>query len=90
MTKPRGQQKSRQKDLSIAIQYLHARQWVEAEATLQCLLQLQHDNADAIHLLGVLAAERGQYEVAIERIQRAIEINSNQAVFHSNLGNALF
>ncbi|PXW83906.1 putative O-linked N-acetylglucosamine transferase (SPINDLY family) [Nitrosomonas sp. Nm84] len=85
--KPCGGDKSPQNDLSIAIRYHQSGQWAEAKAVLQRLLQSHPAEVDAIHLLGVLAAEQGQYETAIAHFHQAIAITPTQAIFHSNLGN---
>jgi Flp pilus assembly protein TadD len=45
-------------------------------------------NADALHLLGVIAHQRGEHAQAIELISRAVAINSAAAPFHHNLAEA--
>ena len=75
--------------LNLGIQHFQSGQFLEAEACFQKVLQLQSENPDAWHLLGVIAAQRKQYKEAIERIERAIEIKPTEATFHGNLGNAL-
>jgi len=47
------------------------------------------DNADALHLLGMLMAQTGQRDAGMDLIRRAIAICPNSSVFHSNLGNLL-
>jgi tetratricopeptide (TPR) repeat protein len=42
--------------------------------------------ADALHLLGVIAHQCGDHAAAVERIRRAIAIDANRAHYHSNLG----
>jgi tetratricopeptide (TPR) repeat protein len=61
----------------------------ESEALLRQILQAQPDFAPAIHLLGVIAHQSGQNDMAIELIQKAIAINDNVALFHANLGEML-
>jgi len=46
-------------------------------------------NADALHLLGMLANEAGQLEAATVRIAEAIHITPWIAPFHNNLGTVL-
>ena len=46
------------------------------------------NQADALHLLGVIAHQRGEHEVAVETIRRAVKLNRTAAAFHSNLGEA--
>lgn len=45
--------------------------------------------ADAVHLQGLIAYQRGNVQAAIERITRATEIDSGRASFFNNLGNLL-
>jgi tetratricopeptide (TPR) repeat protein len=52
-------------------------------------LQAEPGNADANHLLGVIAQQVGKHEMAVAYIERAIALNGNVAAFHNNLGNAL-
>ena len=53
------------------------------------LLEIDPKNADALHLLGVIAHQSGNHQVAVDLIGQAIEINSSVATYHSNRGNAL-
>ena len=46
-------------------------------------------NADAWHLLGVIAAVSGELEQAVASIGKAIAINPNEAVIYNNRGAAL-
>lgn len=52
---------------------------------------LSHDpqQADALHLLGVIHDQRGEHEAAVDLIRRAIVQSPRAAEFHGNLGNAL-
>ena len=61
----------------------------QAQALYQGILASQPDNADALHLLGVVASQSGDYARALELIDRAIAINPRDAAFHCNRGNAL-
>ena len=46
-------------------------------------------DAEALYLLSIIAYQSGRYEMTIDLITRAIEIDSNQAPFFLNLGSAL-
>jgi len=59
----------------------------DAGALYQAVLAANPDHADALHLSGVLQAQRGQHEQAAELISRAIAQNPAEAMFHNNLGN---
>jgi len=75
--------------LGNAITYHQAGRLQEAESLYQSILQLQPDNADALHLLGVIAYQVGKYEISAKLIAHSIAINPNFAESHNNLGNAL-
>jgi len=61
----------------------------EAEQHYRQVLGLEPRNADALHLLGVLALQCGHAQVAVEYISAAIRCNGNQAAYHANLAAAL-
>jgi tetratricopeptide (TPR) repeat protein len=61
----------------------------EAERIYRQILEVDPDNADGLHLLGVIAHETGHNEVAVDLIGKAIARNSRVADFHCNIGNAL-
>jgi len=58
-----------------------------AELYLKEALILESNNPDTLRLLGVVAAQRAEYEKAIEFLSRTIEVSPEYAVAHSNLGN---
>ena len=60
-----------------------------AEQTYLQVLALQPGHFDALHLLGVLARQRGDPTMAIALIRRAIAQDSGQALAWCNLGAAL-
>jgi len=58
----------------------------EAEMLYRQALSRQPDNAEALHLLGVLAGQVGRADAAQELIRRAIAINPRDSEMHFNLG----
>ncbi|BBO79780.1 hypothetical protein DSCO28_03460 [Desulfosarcina ovata subsp. sediminis] len=60
-----------------------------AKALYKHVLRLIPDNADALHLLGVIEHQEGNLTAARRLIGRAIKNQSNQPFFHNNLGNVL-
>jgi Flp pilus assembly protein TadD len=57
----------------------------EAERLYWRVLAIEPGHADSLHLLGLIAYQGRRYDLAIERIQRAIAINGREAVYHFNL-----
>ncbi len=74
--------------LAQGIQFQRNQQLVEAEATYHQVLALDPQQPDAIHLLGMLAYQIGDHELAVELIKAAVELSPQIPVFHNNLGNA--
>lgn len=60
-----------------------------ALALYQRVLTLDRANADAIHLIGVIAYQTGDPLTAINVIGRAIALNDRDPAYHGNLGEAL-
>ncbi len=46
-------------------------------------------HADSLHLLGLIATRRGDLNMALQRIGKAITINDRLAPYHNSLGNVL-
>jgi Flp pilus assembly protein TadD len=61
----------------------------EAELIYRQVLEVDPDNADCLHLLGMIAYQTGQLETAADLIGKAIAIHETAASYHSNLGNVL-
>jgi tetratricopeptide (TPR) repeat protein len=76
--------------LQKAIAHHDAGQLPEAEALYRQVLQVSPDHSVALHLLGVIACQVGQYATALELIDRAIQVNPEYAEAYYNHGNALF
>ena len=74
--------------LEEAVAMHQAGNFAEAYLGYEMVLVSAPKNADALHLMGVLAHQQGDPATAIEFITRAIEINDGVADFHLNLGTA--
>jgi tetratricopeptide (TPR) repeat protein len=75
-------------DLSEALRH-HENGRLDLAAQLyQRILARDGDDADALHLLGVVAFQRGDYPQAVERIGRAIALNPGAAPYYCNLAEA--
>jgi len=68
---------------------LRAGRLAEAEAILREGLVSDPLYADGLHMLGVIAYQRKQYEAAIDLIGRAIKADRNAPGYHNNFGLAL-
>ena len=64
-------------------------QFAEAERLYRQILAHDPRHADSLHLLGVLAYQRGQHQSAIDLIGQAIAINDAVPFFHNNRGLAV-
>jgi tetratricopeptide (TPR) repeat protein/SAM-dependent methyltransferase len=64
-------------------------QFAEAERLYRQILARDPHHADSLHLLGVLAYQRGQHESAVDLIGQAIAIHNAVPFFHNNRGLAL-
>ena len=70
----------------MAVKHHQAGRLAEAESGYRQVLAADPRHADALNLLGVIAAQCGQPEAAIELITRAIRLNDGVAGYHINLG----
>jgi protein O-GlcNAc transferase len=74
--------------LTLGTRHHQAGQLADAERIYRQVLSIEPDNPQALHLLGLLAMQARQFEVAIELIGHAIRGDRRQAAFHANLGEA--
>jgi tetratricopeptide (TPR) repeat protein len=72
--------------LDEAIRHQKAGRLMEAERIYQQILRDEPQNADALHLVGVLEGQRGNNDLAIERLRRSVELNPKLAAAWRNLG----
>lgn len=73
--------------LQLAVQHHQAGDLSTAEALYRQVLQVQPDNSDALHLLGLITFNLQNYEEAIRLIQQAIHINNTVPNYYNSLGN---
>ncbi len=78
-----------QQALRLALQHHQSGRLMEAEAFYQKIIVVDPRQADALHLLGVLADQTGRHDAAVELIRQAIALKPGDPDYHSNLGNAL-
>lgn len=77
----------RRQTLEQAMQAHGRGDFATARASYTGLLEQAPDDADALHLLGVLEAQQGATAEAARLIGRAVELQPGEAMFHNNLGN---
>jgi predicted TPR repeat methyltransferase len=67
---------------------LHQRgQFKEAEEVYLAVLAANHDDADALHYLGLMRYQQGQCPLGIDLVQRAIDVDPDYVDALNNLGN---
>jgi protein O-GlcNAc transferase len=71
----------------LAWRHFQAGRWQPAEQLCQGIVQVDPTHVDALHLLGVIAAQTGRDELAIDYFQGAIRLKPDFAAAHNNLGN---
>ena len=74
--------------LKAAVSLHHAGNLAQAAALYQKVLATEPENAEAMHLLGVLSHQQGAHARAIELISRAVAHRPNNPAFHANLAEA--
>jgi tetratricopeptide (TPR) repeat protein len=72
--------------LAIAIQHHQAGRLQPAEQIYRQIVAVEPNHAEAWHLLGVIAYQRGEHAIAVEHIERAIGLNATHAAFPNTLG----
>jgi len=77
------------KQLNQAFNYHQKGNLREAEKIYREILQNKPDNDTVLYLLGTLASQSGQYETAINLLNKAIEINP-AADYYKGLGDILY
>ena len=75
--------------LADALALHRAGELARAQAVYQQILSLDPEHADAMHLMGVLAQQRGDTGAAQQLIEQAIDLNGAVATYHANLGAVL-
>jgi len=76
--------------LQLAQHYHQSGELHQARTLYQHVLQLQPQNSEVLHGLGVLAIQAQNYPEAIHWLQQAIALNDTIASFHINLGNGFY
>jgi tetratricopeptide (TPR) repeat protein len=73
--------------LDIVLDHFQSGKLRQAEYICKKILKKHPNNVDALHFLGVIYSELGNPDLAIDHINRALQVNPNFADAHNNLGN---
>ena len=76
------------KAMQAAVEHHQAGRLQQAEAIYRQILRVAPNHPDALHLLGLIAHQTGNNEIAVELISKAISVNPSSQMFF-NLGIAL-
>jgi tetratricopeptide (TPR) repeat protein len=74
--------------ITVALEHHRAGRLVEAATLYRRILAAAPDHADSLHLLGLIAHQRGHDEDAVRDITQAVALNPTAASFYGNLGEA--
>jgi len=77
-----------QNTLSLAVENHRAGLLSKAESLYQQILKADPNHPDALHLLGVVACQTGQYDRAVDLITKSLVLKHDHAEAHYNLANA--
>lgn len=58
----------------------------EAEALCRRIVESEPEYADVMHLYGAIASKKGEHDVALKRIERAISNDPRQPILYNTLG----
>lgn len=75
--------------LQQALRHHQQAQFHLAEDLYRQVLQLDAQQFDAWHLLGVISQQKGDYDSAVQLFGKALSIDASQAKLHCNLGSSL-
>lgn len=86
----RGKMATTRMSIDDAIRHHEAGQLREAERLYRSTLEAEPHHPDALHLLGVLLTQVGEYDDAVEHIQAALQLDGTSVLFQSSLAHAYF
>ncbi len=72
--------------IQLALQRRQAGNLRAAQQHCRKALQIEPDNSEALHLLGLIARQRQNYDAAADLIQQAITLRGSEPSYHCNLG----
>jgi tetratricopeptide (TPR) repeat protein len=69
-----------------AVRYHRTGDTARAELICRQILDANPEQTDALHLMGIIAYQRGWHDLALEHLRRAVDIDARQAQLHNSLG----
>ena len=75
--------------LKQALDFIRTGRWADAEAACRRVLQVEPQNFDSLHLLGIMNLQRGRAAEAVLQFDAALKIDGKVADAQNNRGNAL-
>jgi predicted O-linked N-acetylglucosamine transferase (SPINDLY family) len=72
--------------LSLGIQHHQAGRLADAEAAYRKVLAVEPNQADALHLLGIIASQTNNPQIAIDLFRRAVALAPYAAAYRNSLG----
>lgn len=75
--------------LHFAIQMHREKRLVGAEKCYRSLLEIEPENTNALHFLGILLHQTARNEQALAMVQRSLELDPGIGPWYNNLGNIL-
>jgi predicted O-linked N-acetylglucosamine transferase (SPINDLY family) len=75
--------------LDLAVRFHQTGNLQQAELAYRQILQVDPENVNALHLLGLIALQMGKLELAVEHISQAVRLKPDFAEARGNLGIAL-
>lgn len=78
-----------QQSLELAKQHHAAGHLAEAQTLYRQVLAVRPDDAQLLHLLGIVTHQLGDAEQALALLRKAVALDPSAADFHCNLGLAL-
>ena len=76
-------------ELNRAVTFHRSGEIEKAEAGYRTVLEIDPKHPDALHLMGIIASQQGNYETAVRLINQAIQQFPDSDIYYNNMGNAL-
>jgi len=86
----RGRKTTARMSIDDAIRLHEAGRLRDAERLYRSMLDVEPHHPDALHLLGVVLTQTGEYDEAVRHIQAALNADQESVLFHSSLAQAYF